>query len=409
MLSYYKSSLILLFTKVHELNKFPRNFALCFEIQETLIRKITYVEQKIRKLKSKVELDRKSLRTKRKTPLTKGESTFLKNEIEVVRYKIGEYQYLIYIYKCIGDAIAYTYINKWDIKPMSMKESPGFISGKKGSRLERKVFRSSYEFKQPIILNDLTNCLRYGDITVPKDGTFLLIEMKSGKKKNLDNRSKKQIEKLENIGNYFINDYTQNLYNKQGNFFRVDMFSEEKSCVKKLNKIIENALDKGFSYSKIEDGLFCFATTNYSKEMISKVIPDERHSDEMFATLINLSNFKGYYPIILTIKNPLAVYKFFQDSLSILVFIDMKLLKKKLDEVEIIAEFTNDDYCLKLTHKKAKNPEAEYQKYSMHFFNRIFNEFLSLEWFIDEISQGFKNLPEIDKFIAKRKLLQENL
>jgi len=226
--------------------------------------------------------------------------------------------------------------------------------------------------------------------------------MKSGKKKYLDNRSKKQKEKLENIGNYFSNDYTQNLYNKEGDFFRFELLSNEKNCVKKFNEIIERSLSNGFCYSKIEEGLFYGVFTKYDENILSKIIPDIRHSDEMFVALIHPSHFKGYYPITLTIKNPLAIYKFFQDSLSLLVFIDLQFLKQKLNEKKIDVEFLEGDWFLKLINLDPKDSELEYTILSKHFFNRVSIEFLSLKWFINEISHFLKQKSELEKLVDEK-------
>jgi hypothetical protein len=53
--------------------------------------------------------------------------------------------------------------------------------------------------------------------------------------------------------------------------------------------------------------------------------------------------------VTLTIENPYALYKFFEGLLTILVFVDIKLLKRKYNEKGINAEVLDKDYFLKLS------------------------------------------------------------
>ncbi len=147
---------------VESLRQNPERWELCLEIQEVLIQKISYIEGRVRRTRLEGESYRTQLRKKAFPPMSKESAQILKKKLTRSKEKTSEYQYLIYVFKLIGDGIAHIYINKWDIKPMSVKESAGFISGKKGSRLERKAFRKCITLtKRPLILNDITNCLRY--------------------------------------------------------------------------------------------------------------------------------------------------------------------------------------------------------------------------------------------------------
>lgn len=162
--------------------------------------------------------------------LSKTEARELKNTIEHYKCLIDQYNYLLVIFRYIGDAIAFTYIDKWDIKPMAFKESAGYLSGKKGARLERKILRESFSMGVIAILNDLTNCIRYGDITVPRDGKVrILIEAKSGRKGRIDDRYERQREQAKNIINYLDTDQTQSLYGKEQTYLRVPLQSDEKN------------------------------------------------------------------------------------------------------------------------------------------------------------------------------------
>jgi hypothetical protein len=99
--------------------------------------------------------------------------------------------------KAIGDGVAFLYLSKWDLKTMVFKEKPGFISGKEGLSLERRVLREAFARGGFAILNDLTTCLRYGDLTVPGAEGFMIIELKSGGTGARSDRAKRQVEKIE--------------------------------------------------------------------------------------------------------------------------------------------------------------------------------------------------------------------
>lgn len=272
MLPSYKLSLISLFAKVHELKDTPENTNLCLEIQETLIRRITYIERKIRNLKSQINDYKKRLRIISAVRLTKSESTDLKENIGYCRYLIDQYANLIAIFKEVGDAIAFIYIDKWDIKPLAFKQSAGFLSGKKGSRLERKILRQSFGMGVTVILNDLTNCLRYSDITVPNQGKFMLIEAKSGKKHRPNKRDKRQFELTRNVTDYLGSDLTQALYGKEGMFIRAAFQTNEKNHINRLNEVIKDAFNKGFGFAEVEEGVFYYAATRFNETFFKGLV-----------------------------------------------------------------------------------------------------------------------------------------
>ena len=84
----------------------------------------------------------------------------------------------------IGDTLAFSYFKKYNLKPLCTKQSAGFISGKKGLKKELDELRKIFLKGKFAILNDLTNSLRYGDITTMLDGKPYILEIKSSNIKN---------------------------------------------------------------------------------------------------------------------------------------------------------------------------------------------------------------------------------
>jgi hypothetical protein len=401
MLIAYRRSLLELFSKVQQLSPVPhRNAELSLEIQEILIRRITYVERIIRKLKTEIKEYRRELGTKRSSPLSKQEAEQIKQAVEADLYRIDRYNELIFIFKSVGDAIAHTYISKWDIKPMGFKESPGFISGKKGSRLERQILRRSSEKGVTVILNDLTNCLRYGDITVPRgDGPFMLVEAKSinKKQKKLDQRGKRQLEAMNKINSYLASDTIRDLFGIRGPVVRFSVKEEERNHIPRLNKLIEQGLINGEAYDEVEKGLFYFVSTHSRPEKLEVILRRCKEPIVGFAHLFKYENL-GYYPFTLAIKNPLALYKFYLGSLVIVVIIDSAIIRKRFEHDGFSVEIRMDEVRpIILSRQGLEAPIT----IGNHLFNRVFAEFLSLEWLLDELANGVNSADSrIAEFLA---------
>lgn len=62
----------------------------------------------------------------------------------------------------VGDALAFSLIDGWDIKAVAFRPNPGFILGKAGFRAELACARSLWAQGHFAILNDTTTCLRFG-------------------------------------------------------------------------------------------------------------------------------------------------------------------------------------------------------------------------------------------------------
>lgn len=168
MLSRHKQTLIRLFTQCQKIYANPQESGKdCLDVQETLIRKITYIESRIRDRKEAIK-KLKNQMGKSEIRLSKEEARKTKDKIENYHYQIDRYQDLATVYRNVGDALAFSYIDKWNIKPLAIKEAPGSLSRKKGSRLERKILRRAFALGRIVLLYNITNCLRFGDITVPK-------------------------------------------------------------------------------------------------------------------------------------------------------------------------------------------------------------------------------------------------
>ncbi len=392
MLTYYNRTLSKLFADLQLVRAKPlESQGTCLEIQETLIQKITYMERKIQKFKAQVREYTGFLKTKHSTPLTKDEAKLLKSEIEYSQYLIDEYQNLQQIFRSIGDGLAFIYLDTWDIKPMAFKQSAGALSGKKGARLERKVLRKIIKSGKIAILNDLTNCLRHGDITVIEDSLPQIFEVKSSKARN--DRTKRQIENIEKVLEYLYTDSAEGLYGSKLKIQRTAGHSKAKYHADELNKVIDEALVKGHSWLKIEDGLYYFADLAPGSSKISEVIA--KCVAPPIVCFLNMDKYahRAYIPLALSIKNSKALLKFYAGELMLLVFIDPSVMVEHLNSKGFALEFDKEgDYALTVRSLSESEDKSGILNISHHMFSRISYEFLSLKWFLNDIVYRFPKL-----------------
>jgi hypothetical protein len=159
MLGYRKKS----FRRAHEMLSAPRadpkNLVVLKGLQQLLYREIIGAEQKIRQLKSEL----KGVVKNHGASASK-RSSYLRNRIEGLRQSV-------FVWRSFGDAIAFTYMDKFALKQTyfniensNAKQDAGFLSDKYGSSYEINVLESALAAQVPALLVDLTNTIRYGDV-----------------------------------------------------------------------------------------------------------------------------------------------------------------------------------------------------------------------------------------------------
>lgn len=92
---------------------------------------------------------------------------------------------LKYVRHCIlliGDTIAAKMIHVDAIKKFAAYPSPGFLSGKEGLAAELEAAKRFYAEEHMVVINDLTHCLRVGDLTLRKGEDIRTFEVKTNPK-----------------------------------------------------------------------------------------------------------------------------------------------------------------------------------------------------------------------------------
>lgn len=392
IINRYRNTLIELLRETQLLYADPWGESIkCLEIQQKLIEKMLYIESRIRQLKGENKRFRKYLGTKRSKLLVKEEAETAKKQIKRNQILVKEYQELLYLFKSIGDALAFIYIPRWDIKPMIFKEGPGHISGKVGFKLERQILNAVFQEGGVGILNDLTNCLRYRDLVVLQKGKpKLLLEVKSSSFQSA--RMLRQIMESENILDYLKHGETQ----REGyDIFRVDSHSPETYHLEAINQLIQEAQENEFGFMGVERGLYYYVETRVVPERIEQIMKSIGPNTMAFPLHIFKYNNLGYFPFPLSIYDSHALFQFYSGDLILIVLIDKNVIIEVLNSQNLVVDFQSDeDWAVSISpNSTGKENEFGPMKVGQFFWHRLPCEFMSLEWFLNEIIHSFKQFP----------------
>ena len=386
MLSQYRRSLKQALSILNEIVFDPDNRTqTAHQLQILLLRRTIVCERRLRRAKT----ERKELKHSLSLRFPKEEARRIKYCIASKDKYAEGLRVVLNVYREIGDALAHTYIDRFDLKPFAFKQSHGFVSGKKGLRLERSVFRSLNGRLKPgyvVILNDLTNCLRHGDLTAAAFGHIVgIIEAKSGKLSSRQPREDRQSIAGTNLLEYIKTDKTSNLYGMDGDFSRASCHSAVVDHTVRLNQMIRRSRKVGSLAQMIEPGLvygvFRGDISN-TRELLGPLFG--RGTRKWVVSIINEQKHLnvGHYPFPLSIFDADELLDFYNGDIVIVVAADLLLLKRRLRRHSLDASLVYDrDWCLKVTPIEGDGMIFV----SNHFFNRIFAEFVSLRWMCDEI------------------------
>lgn len=386
MYRYYFPRIKNIIDKINEgkANPFCNN-SIWLDIQEDIIRVITNIERNIQKNRT----EKKELRSQLGNPskrLAKKESTFYKKKIDLIELKIDSYLELLIIFRTLGDCIAHTFINRFDIKPQSFKNKTGFISNKKGNRLERKCLRSAFQLGGIAILNDLTNSLRYFDITFIKSiDEWIPFEIKSGKHKT--KRDVRQEENYKRLISYLFEDVPQEILQKGIKSTRVPLKNNVVDYISEVNRLIAKAKKVGLVVEQVEKGLVY--VINYDKpfnsqELNSKLSKQNLVSPIPFSLNQTHINDFGYYPLPLIFEKSEYYIDLIKNKLEIFVFFDFNVWKKKLNRKHYKLELSEDENNMFWISGLLKG-EPFKLGVGTYLMNRVFFEFLSPEFLFNEI------------------------
>jgi hypothetical protein len=375
---------------LHELQKEPSaNKHNCLLVQEKVLVTLMRIEKRIRRHRGALKELRRYLSLGKEFVIEKAEAKRVKDAISWHSIRIKEYQHLLNTFRTLVDGLAFIYLDKWDIKPLAFKEQSGFISEKTGLDFELRILRLAFSSGHIALLNDLTNCLRYGDVTILAKGRKLFVEAKSGHGGNA--RVRRQKSELENIADYLTSGRSDKLHaigGVDGEFIRLPIHGPEVNHRDQLNSIISTARRSPDQCCmvEVEPGLHYGATYVADPRMFARLIGKPPGS--LIISSINELKYSGlgYYPFSLSIYDPEDWYDFCSGRLVLIVAVETKSLEDKLSPHGISVTITGewDRFPIELTCN-GLDTEPDKSLIGGHFFGRLFYEFLSLDWMLEEL------------------------
>ena len=216
--------------------------------------------------------------------------------------------------------------------------------------------------------------------------------MKSGRWSNI--REKRQVNDLKNIYEYLLTDNTDKLYGLKGRFSRRPAHSDAVYHTEEINSLIDESISKGVVFDEVEKGLIYFVATRYDKELLNKGMNLSRKKPILgHLNEANSLELAAYHPFTLSIRNPEALYNFYDSKLQIIIAVDPSIIASFFDQEGYSIRFTENDYhhVMAISPKILSATKPQKLFVGRHFFGRIFYEFLSLKWVLSELTYKMKS------------------
>ncbi|MBA7651490.1 hypothetical protein ES703_59309 [subsurface metagenome] len=137
---------------------------------------------------------------------------------------------------------------------------------------------------------------------------------------------------------------------------------------------------------EIEPGLYYGATYVADRKVLGTLI--DKPPGSVIVSFTNELKYSGlgYYPFSLSIYDPEAWYEFCSGKLMLLLVVETKVIEDRLSSHGISVKITNGwtKFPIELTDIEAVEG-ANKSLVGGHFFGRLFYEFLSLDWLLEEM------------------------
>lgn len=395
MIGYYRKHIFALSAAISVIQSSPERVDQLKEFQTLLIHRILNSEKKIDKLKACSNALRQKLRSTRPT---KEKAKEIKKKIKFYQKRINEHKWMLFVWKCFGDAVVFLYLDKFAIKPFlyefgtsEQKQTAGRLAGKEGLTAELSVAFDAIAHGVPAILCDLTNCIRHGDVCLLGESDPVVIEVKSSPNTNL--RIDRQVEAISGLHEYLGTDQSNKLFGVP-NLKRMALGVPELNYQSSIAPQIAQARKKGFHHHSPEKGLHIFALSGANMDELSEVMS---RLDQPIVFFLNETKnaeaWGSYYPFVLSIDRPDELYAFLKGDVYLMVVIEFGVCEALAHEKgwKVIYR-ESEDYAFEFTEIRGDEKEPLRFSLSRHFVGRIAHELLSLQWVMDFQEQNNREL-----------------
>jgi hypothetical protein len=345
-------------------------------LQQLLYREIVRTEKKIRELKA----ERKGV--------MKAGGRRAGRRSSILLHRVEKARHCAYVWRCFGDAIAFSYMDKFALKHCyysteraRVKQSAGFLSDKVGMATEIAWLEFALDQKTPALLVDLTDTIRHGDICLMDEADPLLIEVKAGSE--MDRRGRRQKRSLAKLRQFFETDRVRDLRGI-ADVRRKAFAVAERNYADEIEACIGDAMKNGHSVRTPERGLHYIAMADNAPAMDDILTPLVLTKPLIF----QLNEFKAerawapYYPFVLSISiaDRDYLWAFSRGEVYLLVILEQDRLCEIAKEKGYGAEVdvNNEQHMLTISIPSTDKRISV----SSHFLRRIGLEFASPEWVV---------------------------
>lgn len=370
----------------------PEKFDVVLGLQQVLIYKIGECDLRIARLnKAQKRIPRILARPEFRVggAAIKARSTNLKRLREGIMDRIKEVRHLAYLWRCFGDGIAAVYQSQHALRHLmydndyKIKATAGALFGKEGFGHEYAILEKGIAMGVPVVMSDLTNIIRHGDVCALAGPDPYPIELKLSPLTG--GRVARQAEQLQMIKDFFDNDEAAN-FRGQKRVARLEVVTEEVHHRDMLNNGICRALNEGFWSESPEPGLryICYHTAlKESPERVAKALDDWWLPAAWMTPLSPNLDWLPGYPFTLSMAPENAVM-FMQESVSVIVLIDLEFIKKLFSDLGVHCVWIMDGTHAGQIFLDPNDLLKGAWRFSQCLFQRVSTEFLSLVGFVAE-------------------------
>lgn len=384
----YQALFLRLSLQLKRLQQNPEQLSALHELQRQLIRALFGVERRVLRLKrARHRLSR--LKARKKLP--KERATIVKALTAAIDDRVNDLHQVMYLLRCFGDGIAFTYQSKYALKHLMFdenyraKQTAGFMTGKKGFTREYRILCSGVKAGVPVLLADITNIIRHGDVCAMAGPDPVPIEVKSSRSKR--DRSQRQLSQLQVLADFYKNDGAKN-FRGAPNVKRTELLVEETTYEEEINNCIRQAMLYGHAMAEPEVGLRYIAIRaqffgGREGAALEELVLPYAGKGRLVVHPVPDPTWWHMQPFTLSLDTDTST-AFMQEQVLIFIVVDLMLAKELFRQagVHAVAMF-DETWAFQITRHPEDLTLGVFRVSEQHFL-RVTHEFLSLRWFVEE-------------------------
>jgi hypothetical protein len=186
---------------------------------------------------------------------------------------------------------------------------------------------------------------------------------------------------------YLNSDVAEELYGQAGLFRRIEAHAEVIDHSDKITNLLRQLREASAVWVEAEPGLRYMAVREVDPKVLAAFARGAEGAIGYSWVPRDPADAPAYYPLCLSIRNPDEWYQFVSGAYSIMVGIDEGVAREHARRVGADLRFEHNDAVFPLRVILSFAPDGPVEvMVGWHFMGRMFAEFLSLQWFVSELS-----------------------